>query len=145
MAKLASKDIGLYFNSGTVEAPTWVLIACSTSDGFSGSHDNVEIATKCSGGWKDNLPGDSTWSFSNSGYAETTADLGVGRVSYANAEQLFHDKTVGEFKLANDDESYYRKGSGYISDYNETADNGDYLQFDLTVTGNGDYITTPAV
>lgn len=198
MAKIASKDIGLYVNQGTDIAPTWVMIACSTSDGFSGSTDNVEIATKCSGGWKENLPGDSTWSFTNSGYAEkivasapltagsfvigdnytittvgttdftlvgaasstvgevftaTGAGTGTGtataypvRESYVSAEDLFHTKGVKQFKLAAKDEAdYYRMGSGYVSDYNETSDNGDYLQFDLTVTGSGDYITTPVV
>lgn len=144
MAKIASKDIGLYVNQGTEIAPTWVLIACSTSDGFSGSTDNVEIATKCSGGWKDNLPGDSTWSFTNSGYAEK--DITATAESYVSAEILFHTKAIKQFKIASTTEAdYYRMGSGYVSDYNETSDNGDYLQFDLTVTGSGDYITTPVV
>lgn len=146
MAKIASKDIGLYVNQGTNAVPDWKIIACSTSDGFSGSTDNVEIATKCANGWKENLPGDSTWSFSNSGYAEKTADLGEGVESYVSAEDLFHTKAQKEFKIATVDETiYYRMGTGYVSDYNETADNGDYLQFDLTITGSGDYITTPAV
>lgn len=146
MGKIASLDIGLYYNQGDDVTPDWVLIACSTSDGFSGSTDNVEIATKCNNGFKENLPGSKTWSFSNSGYAEKTADLAVGQVSFATAESLWKAGTVGDFKLAHtsDETIYYRKGKGYISSYNETADEGDYLQFDLEIQGTGEYSNAPA-
>lgn len=142
MGKLDSKDIGLYVNQGDEATPDWKLIACSTSDGFSGSTDNVEIATKCNDGFKENLPGSKSWSFSNAGYAEITADLATGQVSYASAEALWQSGDVKQFKLANEDESYYRMGKGYVSNYNETAEEGDYLNFDLEVTGTGKYVTT---
>lgn len=150
MAKIDSKDIGLYVNQGdetsvVAGTPDWVLIACSTSDGFSGTTDNVEIATKCNDGFKENLPSGKSWSFSNSGYAEATADLDAGQVSYASAEALWYSGEVKEFKLANADDSYYRMGKAYISSYNETADEGDYLQFDLEVMGTGKYVTTPPI
>lgn len=143
MAKLASLDIGLYVNQGDEATPDWVLIACSTSDGFSITTDNTEIATKCNDGYKENLPASSSWSFSNSGYAESAP--ATGQVSYASAADLADSREVKQFKLANADESYYRSGKGYISSYNETADEGDYLQFDLEVTGTGKpTLTKPA-
>lgn len=140
MAKIASLDIGLYVNQGTEGVPDWKLIACSTSDGFSLTTDNTEIATKCNNGFKENLPASSSWSFSNSGYAEKTADLGAGQESYASAEELARTRAVKQFKLASTDETvYYRMGYGYVSSYSETADEGDYLQFDLEITGTGEY------
>lgn len=145
MAKIASLDIGLYVNQGDETTPDWVLIACSTSDGFSLTTDNTEIATKCNNGFKENLPASSSWSFSNSGYAEATADLETGQVSYASAEDLARTRAVRQFKLANADESYYRMGYGYVSSYNETADEGDYLQFDLEIQGTGTYAVVAPV
>lgn len=143
MGKIASKEVGLYVNMGDDTTPDWKLIGCSTSDGFNVNTDNVEIATKCNGGWKENLPDTSSWEFSNAGYAES--EPADGETSIVTAESLAHSKEVKPFKIANTDETYYRKGLGYISSYSETADIGDYLQFELTVTGTGDYETTPPV
>lgn len=139
---IASKDIGLYVNTGTDAAPQWDLIGCSTSDGFSGTTEEVDIATKCDDGWTSSLPGDSSWEFSNSSYAKKTAELETNQVSYETAESIFHGREVKQFKLASADETYYRMGKGFITSYNETADQGDYLQFDLTIKGVGDYSTT---
>lgn len=142
MAKINSKDVGLYVNQGDEETPDWVLIACSTSDGFNGTTDNVEIATKCNDGFKENLPSSKSWEFSNSGYAETESE--EGQESYASAESLWRNGDVKQFKIASsDEEDYYRMGKGYISSYSETAAEGDYLQFELTVTGTGQYVVEP--
>lgn len=141
MAKINSKDIGISVNQGTAEAPDWVLIVCSTNDGFSGTTDNVEIATKCNDGFKENLPSSKSWEFSNSGYAETAPE--TGEDSYITAEELWRTGEVKQFKIANADESYYRMGNGYVSSYSETAAEGDYLQFELTIMGSGDYVIAP--
>lgn len=136
MSEIKSKDIGLYFNTGTFAVPVWKLVACSTTDGFSGSTDAVTVSNKCEGGWVKSLPGDKSWSFSNASYAKKTPD--ANQISYEELFEMWTNDTVGQWKLesliANE---YLRIGEGYISALGETADSGDYLQFDLTVNGNG--------
>lgn len=137
MSEISSKDIGLYYNAGTPMSPNWKLIACSTSDGFSGSTDNVGVSNKCKGGWTANLPGDKSWSFSNSSYAEKNPTS--GQMSYDDVFDLWANDTMGEWKLESiTPGEYLRIGEGYISDIGETSDAGDYLQFDITITGNGE-------
>lgn len=136
MAEVASKDIGLYYNTGTLEAPVWMIVACSTSDGFSGTTDAVTVSNKCEGGFVKSLPGDKSWSFSNSSYAQNPPL--ATQISYEELFELWVNDTIGQWKLEslNADE-YLRIGMGWISDLGETAASGDYLQFDITITGNG--------
>jgi len=142
--EIASKDIGLYYNAGNEETPDWKLVACSTSDGFSGSTDNVGISNKCEGAWTKNLPGDRSWSFSNSSYAQNPP--AANQISYDDVFDLWANGTVGFWKLEslNGASEYYRYGQGYISELGETADSGDYLQFDITIQGNGVVTNTPS-
>ena len=135
MAEISAKDIGLYYNSGTVAIPVWKLIACSTSDGFSGSTDAVTVSNKCTSGWVKSLPGDKSWSFSNSSYAQKVP--GVNQYSYDDIFDLWVGDTIGQWKLESiTPGEYLRIGDGWISDLGESAENGDYLTFDLTITGS---------
>lgn len=138
MRGVKSKDILLYVNMGTVATPSWLLIGCSTSDGYSSSRDSVAISTKCSGDFVENLPGDFTWSFSNTSYIDKDSDA-----TFATLDQIFDiSKEDGnrQWKLQSIDAEYdfLRQGMGFISDFSNTTDQGDYLQFDLTVTGSGE-------
>lgn len=142
--EINSKDIGLYYNVGTVGTPDWKLVACSTADGFSGSTDNVGVSNKCEGNWTKNLPGDRSWSFSNSSYAQNPP--ATGQISYDELFDLWAAGTVGPWKLEslNGPSEYYRYGLGWVADLGESADSGDYLQFDLTIQGNGEVVNTPS-
>lgn len=136
--EISAKDIGLYFNVATGEDPAdWKLVACSSSDGFSGSTDNVTVSNKCKGGWTSNLPGDKSWSFNNTSYAQKVPL--ANQLSQEEVFELWKDSTIGTWKLESiTPDEYLRIGEGYISDLGETADSGDYLQFNLTVTGSGE-------
>lgn len=138
MVGVKSKDILLYVNMGTVEVPDWLLIGCSTSDGYSSSRDSVAISTKCSGDFVENLPGDFTWSFSNTSYIDKEADS-----TFATLDQIFDiskedDNRQWKLESIDVDYDFLRIGMGFISDFSNTADQGDYLQFDLTITGSGE-------
>ena len=135
--KIKGKDIWLYYNSGTTETPTWEKFACSTSDGFSISTESISTATKCDEGFTDSEPSDKSWEFSSTALALKDATLAENTANQTTAVQLIKDGTKGQFKMTNADETYYRGGTGYISSYNETADRGDFLIFDLTITGSG--------
>lgn len=138
MRGVKSKDILLSVNMGSVEAPDWLLIGCSTSDGYSSSRDSVAISTKCSGDFVENLPGDFTWSFSNTSYIDKDSDG-----TFATLDQIFDlskedDNRQWKLESIDTDYDFLRLGYGFISDFSNTADQGDYLQFDLTVTGSGE-------
>ncbi len=140
--ELNSKDIGLYYNAGNPSTPDWKLVACSTSDGFSGSTDNVAISNKCEGNWTKNLPGDRSWTFSNSAYAQHPA--AANQISHNELFDLWAAGTVGQWKLESVQGAaqYLRIGEAWISELGETADSGDYLQFDLSLQGNGPVLNT---
>lgn len=150
MAKISSKDVLLYVNLGTDASPDWKIIGCSTTDGLSATTDSVSIATKCSGGFTSNQPGDKSWSFSNSSYLESDHD----GTDYATDEEIFElwkndskdgDGELVQWKFESNDVNYeyYRMGRGFISDYSGTADQGDYLSRDLTITGSDELDNTP--
>lgn len=143
MSEISSKDILISVNLGTTETPDWYKIACSTSDGFQGSTDVVTINSKCSAGFTDSAPGNKSWSFSNEAYANTTLD--ADQISYDDVFDLWVADTVTEFKIAHvtDESIYYRMGQGFISDLGETAADGDYLTFSITITGKGTVSNTP--
>lgn len=149
MAKIAAENILLYVNLGTESAPDWKIIGCSTSDGISITTDAVAIATKCNGGWVDNQPGDMSWSMTNNSYLEKNPGA-----DYATDDELFElqknkskdaDGELAQWKLESIDEDFewIRQGRGFISDFSGTADQGDYLQRDLTVTGSGELDNVP--
>ena len=138
MRGVKSKDILLSVNMGTESVPDWLLIGCSTSDGYSSSRDSVAISTKCSGDFVENLPGDFTWSFSNTSYIDKDSDA-----TFATLDEIFDlskEDDNRQWKLESIDPGYafLRLGYGFISDFSNAAEQGDYLQFDLTVTGSGE-------
>lgn len=138
MRGVKSKDILLSVNMGTEQSPDWLLIGCSTSDGYSSSRDAVAINTKCSGDFTGNLPGGFSWSFTNTSYIDKDSDG-----TFATLDEIFDLSKEDEnrqWKLESIDTDYefLRIGYGFISDFSNTADQGDYLQFDLTITGSGE-------
>lgn len=145
MAKISGKDVGLYVNQGTTEVPDWYMFACSTSDGFSGTTDVVDLASKCDQGFIDRLPTNLSWEFSNSSYAVTDDSLATAQASYNEAFELWSNRTITEFKIANADNSYYREGRGFISSLSDSAGNDEGLTFDITINGLGPVVNTPSV
>lgn len=139
MSKISAKDILISVNTGTDEVPVWMKIACSTSDGFSGSTDVVTINSKCTSGWADSEPGNKSWSFSNESYAET--EPAADALSYDEVFDLWKADTVATFKIESiTPGEYLRQGLGFISSLGETASNGDYLTFNLEITGKGEVV-----
>ncbi|AGO48502.1 phage tail protein [Cellulophaga phage phi18:2] len=141
MAEIKSKDVFLSYNTGSDEAPVWKIVACSTSDGFTGSTDAVSINNKCQGDWAASLPGDKSWSFSNGSYAQKEA--AANQISQDELFDLWASGEVGTWKIESiEPGEYLRQGLGWVSNLGETADTGDYLQFDLSITGTGEVVRT---
>jgi len=136
--EITAKNVGLYYNSGTIETPIWLLAVCSTSDGFNGSTDAVTTSTKCDDGWVSSLPGDKSWSFSHSALA--SVEPGEGKMSFKELQNIWKAATVDQWKLESIEEGddYLWIGMGWISELTEEAPSGEYLTVDITITGTGE-------
>lgn len=138
MQGIKSKNILLSVDMGHPSTSDWKKIGCSTSDGYNSSRDAVAISTKCSGDFTENLPGDFSWGFSNTSYVDKEVDP-----TFLTQEELFElskedDNRPWKLESIDPDYEYLRTGMGFISDLSNTADAGDYLQFDITITGSGE-------
>jgi hypothetical protein len=139
--EIASEVLILQANIGTELSKIWKTLACLTEKSFNGDTNSVSIVTDCNDGYENTLPGKKTWNMSFSGYAN--ADPGANEGSYETTYDLWDERTVTEFRIRNNDNSYYREGKAWISNVSETTSAGDYLQFSGTITGNGAVYNTP--
>lgn len=150
MAEILSKEVMISVNMGTDSVPDWEILGCSESDGFSGSTDTVTISNKCTGNFTKNLPGDQSWSFSNTMVIPKVPESGF--ISYDEVFDLWKndhydaDGELRQFKIENipgADFTYYRMGRGFVSDLGEQFDSGDVFRTDVTITGSGDIANIP--
>jgi hypothetical protein len=139
--EISSEVLILEANTGTEVSKVWTKLACLTEKSFNGDTNSVSIVTDCNDGYESTLPGKKTWNMSFSGYANSDPEAGEG--SYETAYDLWDLRTVTDFRIRNNDNSYYRQGKAFISNVSETTSAGDYLQFSGTITGNGAVYTTP--
>lgn len=144
MSEILGKNIVLSVNLGTESAPEWKVIGCSESDGFSGTTDSISVSNKCVSGYTKNLPGDKSWSFSNTAVMPKVPEAGF--ISYDELFELWNNDTLDgdgelcQWKMENlpgADFTYFRQGRGFISDLGEQYDAGDVFRTDITITGNG--------
>lgn len=145
MAEIKGKEVTISVNMGTNAIPVWKTLGCAESDGFSGSTDSITISNKCSGNFTKNIPGDKSWSFSNTMVMPKVATGDF--VSYNEIFDLWKDDEydsdgeLRQFKIENipsADFVYYRMGRGYVSDIGEQFDSGDVFRTDITITGSGE-------
>lgn len=139
--EIASEILILEANLGTDVVPVWTKLACLTEKSFNGDTNSVSIVTDCNDGFENTLPGKKTWNMSFSGYAN--ADPGANEGSYETTYDLWDNRTVTDFRIRNNSNTYYRKGKAWISNVSETTSAGDYLQFSGTITGNGAVYNSP--
>lgn len=150
MAEIKGKEVLISVNMGTESVPDWNTFACSESDGFSGSTDTITVSNKCSGNFAKNIPGDQTWSFSNTVVMPKVPE--AGNLSYDEVFEIWKndqydaDGELRQFKIENipgADFVYYRMGRGFISDIGEQFDSGDVFRTDVTITGSGEVSNIP--
>jgi len=137
--ELFSKDIGVYIDISATATPEWKLAVCTSSKSLSVSVGSVSINNDCSGDAEEQLPSTYTWQMSFEGDVNTNP--GASEVS---AEDIFGyttSRSVRKFKFENLDSSYVRYGTGYISQFDETATAPEYQTFSVTVTGSGEILS----
>lgn len=131
-AKIKAKDWVVYVSedAGTTYKP----VACLTSNEFSSSNSPIEANSKCG---NEMLPGDIIeQSIDVEGFAITETGTPT-KVSASKLYDLMIDKTVFTCKIAKaspvaGDITY--TGTVFVSDWNESSDDGDLNNFTATFT-----------
>lgn len=113
------------------------LVACLQDNGFDGSTDQLDTSSKCSGVFKDSIPGQLGWTFSGNGNA-INPGVGDNRVSHNLLFNLWKNQTVAWFGIFDAELSSIRMGLGYISSFGEANPNNAAKTFSITVQGKGE-------
>ena len=129
MAQINGNNVLLTHNGAT--------IACSTSNGLSISKELIDITTKCSSSWAENISGRKSWTVDIEGVYDTTLS--------ENFDELFADMngttastiriTDGGSPVTSGDNSYH--GSGFITELSLSAPMDDRVSWTATFVGNG--------
>lgn len=131
LEKIPGKNVFLFRNTGTEEAPVYKLMVCLTENGLTGDTEVVEANSKCGA---DSVPGDTTFTSAFSGLA--TLSPGASSESINEVLDLFQDKTVAQWVITDDaaEPTIWRAFKGWISSYEETYNNGESVAFSGTLT-----------
>lgn len=105
------------------------------------SDAEIDVSTRDSGGWKETLPGQRSWSASLSGvidYTVLTTESGYQAIqdlaiSRAPIQLLFGKNSTG---------SYQYSGSGYIMSADISATYEDAVTWTAEISGNGPLVAT---
>ena len=129
MAQINGNNVLLTHNGTT--------IACSTSNGLSISKELIDITTKCSSSWAENISGRKSWTIDIEGVYDTALS--------ENFDELFADMngttastiriTDGGSPVVSADNSYH--GSGFITELSLSAPMDDRVIWTATFVGNG--------
>jgi hypothetical protein len=120
--------------STNTTTPAYKEVVCSINNGLSGSRDVKATQTKCGTA---KSPGSPNYTLSGNFAANKTP--GATEISHEVLAGLFDSGADFLFKLAHitAPTDYYRQGTGFLSSYNETANNGEVVQGDFTVEVKG--------
>lgn len=136
--QIKSNPIGYYVNTGTEEAPVWKLMACLTDHGLDGQAAEMNGDSRC-GIYRE--AGDITWTASFEGFFKKNPL--VSEFSGETLLSLFQSKAVKQWRLQNDDDSYFRQFTAYISSYSESGSTNEFVTFSGELNVSGEVISTP--
>lgn len=111
-------------------------LACLDSNSFSGTREKKVVKNKCTGNWEDGIAGNGNWQIQASGQAISDV-VALSEANYQELSEIWAAGEVVEMKAANVDGSYYRGGTGMITDFSEDANSEDPLSFEITLSGFG--------
>lgn len=118
---------------------TWNTIVCEEQSKFDGSTSVNETKTKCA---TYSAPANNAPTITGNGVAG--GDLAAGQVSYQRLQQLRDANTLIAIRRQNAalgtlsaGEITYAHGNGYVTSASETAQEGDIIKFDFTLTFTG--------
>ena len=112
------------------------LVACLTDNGFDGTTNVIESASKCAGLWGESIADTSSWTMNVSG--EAIAEDGLASRANHNALfKLWRSKTPFWGFMYDIEMETMRYGIVRIDSYSDTAGQGAIQGFSATLTGLG--------
>lgn len=124
------KDYLLYVNTGATYVPVWTLIGGQRGATLNRSAEEIDVASKSSGGWAETLPGMRTWSIDLDGLVLLN-DKGIEalEVAYAQGKKV-------NIKLRYPDNSY-RVGWASLTDFSSEMPHDGEASLSGTLSGVG--------
>lgn len=130
---VVGKDFLLYVNSGTAEAPVWVLVGGQRSSDLSRSGETIDTSSKSSGSWGGGMVGTLTWS------TDLDAIVVLNDIGARILEVAFSNRKQINIKLERPDGTYYT-GWGAITDFSLSVPHDDVASISGTITGDGELV-----
>jgi len=126
----AGKDTLLYVNTGTVSAPTWLVVGGQRNTPLARKANTLDASHKTSGGWESKVPGLKSWSISYSGL-HIASDDGLKVIDYCYTQS----KQVN-VKIVYKNGSY-RTGWAYVTEYDDDNAHDAISTVKVTLEGVG--------
>lgn len=123
-------DFLLYIDTATTGGPTWTLVGGQKGATLNLSNDGIDITTKDSNGWKEELPGYNSWSIDFEGLA-LADDTGLSAL-----ETAFLNRNTVKIKLEMPSGDYY-SGDARIEKLSWDGPHDDPLSIKGTLAGTG--------
>lgn len=108
----AGKDTLLSINTGTAEAPVWLVIGGQRNSPLNRKANTLDASHKTSGGWESKVSGLKSWSISYSGL-QIASDDGLKALDY-----LFTNAKQANIKLTYKN-GMFRTGWAYVTEYDD--------------------------
>lgn len=146
---LLGNNLMIFTATTSGAASGYTAIACATSCSVSISRDVIEVSSKDSGQWTNNLTARISWEMSSDNvftlenYSGLTSLMFDGSPIYVVFGEVSGD-TLGQMpKVATEGQkplttSSYYSGKGYITSIEASAGDGESATFSLTITGDGE-------
>lgn len=129
---LKGKEVFIHISTNLV-TPAYSVLVCQINGGLSGSRDVNTQSTKCGVA---KAGGEPNYQVTGSLAANTAP--GTGEISADDLIALFESGDSFLFKLAHTTPAnYYRAGTGFLSNYSETANDGETVNADFTIEVEG--------
>lgn len=130
MAKFKGIDYVVKVNTGDETTPNFVAVAGQRGGTLNRSADSIDVTSKDSGGWKENLQGLKEWSIDTDGLMVDT-DTG-----YAALEDAYMNGTDVMIELALPNGNTY-SGKAIITDFPVEIPYDDAVTYSVSFVGNG--------
>lgn len=115
------------------------VVGCGTNSGDQINRTPIKILNKCNYPWPSQLPGEGSWQITQTGDAivvDETATPAPSTESFQKLKGLSITGEVFAIKMASADGKFYLAGNCIISSFQETADMGKQLSYQVTFMGS---------
>lgn len=124
------KDYLLYINTGTAYVPVWTVIGGQRGATLNQTAEEIDVASKSSGGWGEKLPGMRSWSIDLDGLVLlNNQGIEALRMAFAQGKKI-------NIKLRYPDNSY-QVGWAALTDFSSEMPHDGEASLSGTLSGNG--------